>query len=108
MRLWLEATRRGLAVHPWGSPFLFQRLLEDAGSLEGWERSALSDAAGAFGRVVAIERERPILLILRISRGGPPSVRSLRRPLGDVLAFRERELGPALRSTPPREPRAAA
>ena len=30
MRLWLEATRRGLAVHPWGSPFLFQRLLEDA------------------------------------------------------------------------------
>src|SRR5262249_15527803 len=28
MRLWLEATRRELAVHPWGSPFLFQRLYE--------------------------------------------------------------------------------
>ena len=35
MRLWLEATRRGLAVHPWGSPFLFQRLLEDAGLARG-------------------------------------------------------------------------
>ena len=87
MRLWLEATRRGLAIHPWGSPFLFQRLLEAADSLEGWERTALTHAADAFGRVVALDRERPILLILRVSRGGPPSVRSLRRPVDEVLAF---------------------
>ena len=50
MRLWLEATRRGLAIHPWGSPFLFQRLLEDGDSLEGWERSALTHAADGFER----------------------------------------------------------
>jgi hypothetical protein len=85
MRLWLEATRAQLAVHPWGSPFLFQRLLEDAGSLDGWERAALSEAAGAFGRVVAIERERPVLLILRLSRTDPPTTRSRRRPVDDVL-----------------------
>ena len=30
MRLWLHATRDGLAIHPWGSPFLFQRLFEAA------------------------------------------------------------------------------
>jgi molybdopterin/thiamine biosynthesis adenylyltransferase len=107
MRLWLEATRRELAVHPWGSPFLFQRLLEDAGSLEGWERSALTQAADAFGHVVAIEREHPILLILRISRSDPPSTRSLRRPVAEVL--REREPAPpARRSTPPPEQREAA
>jgi hypothetical protein len=35
MRLWLEATRDGLGIHPSGSPFLFQRLLEDGDSLEG-------------------------------------------------------------------------
>jgi molybdopterin/thiamine biosynthesis adenylyltransferase len=87
MRLWLEATRRGLAVHPWGSPFLFQRLLEDGDSLEGWERKALSHAADAFERVVGLERDRPVLLILRISQGTPPSARSLRRAVDDVLAF---------------------
>jgi tRNA A37 threonylcarbamoyladenosine dehydratase len=87
MRLWLEATRRRLAVHPWGSPFLFQRLLEDGDSLEGWERKALTRAADAFQQVVGLERDRPVLLILRISQGAPPSVRSLRRPVDDVLAF---------------------
>jgi molybdopterin/thiamine biosynthesis adenylyltransferase len=87
MRLWLEATRHRLAIHPWGSPFLFQRLLEDGDSLEGWERIALTAAAGAFERVAGMSREHPVLLILRVSRGAPPSVRSLRRPVDDVLAF---------------------
>ena len=77
MRLWLEATRHRLAIHPWGSPFLFQRLLEDGTSLEGWERTALTGATGAFDRVVGLDREHPVLLILRVSRGDPPSVRSL-------------------------------
>jgi hypothetical protein len=87
MRLWLEATRRNLAVHPWGSPFLFQRLLEAGDSLERWERTALTSAAGAFDRVVELKRDRPVLLILRMSRSDPPSTRSLRRPIEDVLAF---------------------
>ena len=87
MRLWLEATRQGLAIHPWGSPFLFQRLLEDGDSLEGWERSALTRAATAFAGVVGLDRDRPVLLILRVSQGDPPSVRSLRRPVDEVLAF---------------------
>jgi hypothetical protein len=86
MRLWLEATRQGLAVHPWGSPFLFQRLLEDVDSLEGWERDTLTHAADAFERVIGLERDRPVLLILRMSRSDPPSTRSLRRPIDDVLA----------------------
>jgi molybdopterin/thiamine biosynthesis adenylyltransferase len=87
MRLWLDATRRGLAIHPWGSPFLFQRLLEDGDSLEAWERTALTGAAGAFQRVAGMSREHPVLLILRVSRGAAPSVRSLRRPVDEVLAF---------------------
>jgi nitroreductase len=87
MRLWLEATRRGLAIHPWGSPFMFQRLLEERDSLEGWERTALTRAAGAFARLVGLERDRPVMLILRVSRGAPPSVRSLRRAVDEVLDF---------------------
>jgi molybdopterin/thiamine biosynthesis adenylyltransferase len=87
MRLWLEATRHGLAVHPWGSPFLFQRLLEDGASLDGWERAELTRVAGAFRRLVGLDRDRPTLLILRLSRSAPPSTRSLRRPIDDVLAI---------------------
>jgi hypothetical protein len=83
MRLWLEATRRELAIHPWGSPFLFQRLLEEPDSLEPWERDALFRAAGAFDH----DAGRPILLVLRVSRAGPPSTRSRRRPLDDVLTY---------------------
>src|SRR6185503_10366888 len=52
MRLWLEATRRDLAIHPWGSPFLFQHLHEAPDTLEPWERTALTHAADGFGRVV--------------------------------------------------------
>jgi hypothetical protein len=87
MRLWLEATRRGLGVHPWGSPFLFQRLFEDRDALSDWERAALTDAAAAFGDVVPLDRDRPVLLVLRVSLSEPPSARSLRRPVDDVLSF---------------------
>jgi molybdopterin/thiamine biosynthesis adenylyltransferase len=87
MRLWLEATRCEIAVHPWGSPFLFQRLVEQPDSLQEWERGALTRAAAAFEAVVDLDPARPILLVLRISRGAPPSTRSLRRPVDDVLAF---------------------
>ena len=83
LRLWLEATRQGLAIHPWGSPFLFQRLHEAPASLESWERDALTRAAAGF----TLDPEHPILLILRVSRSGPPSVRSLRRPVDEVLSF---------------------
>ena len=86
MRLWLEATRRELAIHPWGSPFLFQHLFED-GALEVWERTALAQATEAFAPVAPLDVDRPILLILRISRSDPPSVRSLRRGIDDVLVF---------------------
>ena len=83
LRLWLEATRQGLAVHPWGSPFLFQRLLEEPETLERWERDALTRAAAAF----TLDPDHPILLVLRVSHAGPPSVRSLRRPVEEVLRF---------------------
>ena len=77
----------GLAIHPWGSPFLFQRLLEDRDSLEGWERTALTRRRRGVRALVGLERDRPVMLILRVSRGAPPSVRSLRRPVEEVLAF---------------------
>jgi len=83
LRLWLEATRVGLAIHPWGSPFLFQRLLEAPDSLGSWEQSALREAATAF----TLDPAYPILLVLRVSHAGPPSVRSLRRPVAEVLEF---------------------
>ena len=87
LRLWLEATRRELAIHAWGSPFLFQHLHEAPDTLRDWERTALTHAADGFGRVVALDRDHPILLVLRVSRHEPPSVRSLRRKVDDVLTL---------------------
>ena len=55
--------------------------------MEGWERTALIGAAAAYERVVGLDRDRPVLLVLRVSGSGPPSVRSLRRPVDEVLAF---------------------
>jgi hypothetical protein len=86
MRLWLEATRRRLAIHPWGSPFLFKHLFE-AGALDEWERASLTEAAARLGAITPLDAERPILLILRVSRHDQPSVRSLRRPVEDVLSY---------------------
>ncbi|WP_053226963.1 Rv1355c family protein [Solirubrobacter soli] len=83
MRLWLQATRDGLAIHPWGSPFLFQRLCERPDSLEPWEHAALTRAAAGF----VLDAAHPILLVLRVSQAGPPTVRSQRRPLEEVLTF---------------------
>lgn len=63
------------------------RLFEEPDSFDDWERGALTQAAGAFERVVELDRDRPTLLVLRLSRSDQPSVRSLRRPLEDVLVF---------------------
>jgi hypothetical protein len=50
------------------------------------------------------DRDRSVLLVLRLSHGDPPSVRSLRRPLDDVLTFAQRDIHGAqacgLRSEP--------
>jgi nitroreductase len=87
-RLWLEATARGISIHPWGSPFLFQRLLEAPDSLDAWERTSLRHAAGIFGGVVPLRAESTMLLVLRLFRGAPATAFSLRRDLDEVLTHR--------------------
>lgn len=87
LRLWSEATARGIAVHPWGSPFLFQRLEEAGSTLEPWERAVLEKAAKGFEAEVGRDREQVVLLILRLSKADPPTARSVRRSVEDVLTF---------------------
>lgn len=85
-KLWVEATTRDLAVHPWGTPYLFQRLLESPESLDRWERNALERALEVFRRHVPIPVGCPLLMLLRISKVGAATSRSLRREVGDVLS----------------------
>lgn len=87
LRLWMDATGRGLAVHPWGTPFLFQCLAEDESSLSSWERAAISAAAEKIEPHVSLEHDRPVMLFLRLSVGDPPTARSVRRSVDDVLTF---------------------
>ena len=86
-RLWLAATRRGIAVHPWGSPFVFQRLVEAPDTLDEWERGCLSRAMAAFDEAAPLGRSKSRILVLRLSRGAQATARSLRRPIAEVLTF---------------------
>ncbi|MFO0676139.1 MAG: Rv1355c family protein [Polyangiaceae bacterium] len=88
-RVWLEATRLGIAVHPWGSPFLFQRLESAPDTLDAWERSILAREAVRLGDVVGVAAPGTTrLLVLRLSRGAPATARSLRLHLDDVFRMR--------------------
>lgn len=86
-RLWLTATEHQLALHPWGSPFLFQRVLEEPAGLLPWEREILARTSSAFRELLAIEPGVTPLLVLRVSKGASPTARSLRRSVDDVLRF---------------------
>lgn len=82
LRLWLAATGHGIGVHPFGTPFLAQRLAEEPESLAPWEREAVRAALPAITLPDAT-----VLLVLRLSTDDASGGRSLRRPVDEVLAL---------------------
>jgi molybdopterin/thiamine biosynthesis adenylyltransferase/nitroreductase len=88
-RLWLEATARGLALQPWtGLPYLFARLLRGGGAgLAEREQHELSALRARYLRVLPSAEGSTELMLFRLTHAAPPSARSLRRTLDDVLRF---------------------
>jgi hypothetical protein len=82
LRLWLAATGHGIGVHPFGTPFLAQRLAEEPESLAPWERDAVRAALPAI-----TVPDATVLLVLRLSTDDASGGRSLRRPVEEVLTF---------------------
>ncbi|MGH3940141.1 MAG: Rv1355c family protein [Pseudonocardiaceae bacterium] len=87
LRLWLDATARDIGVHPWGSPFFFQRLREAGSTLDAWQRETIAHSRRTFAKGVPLEEDVTVLLVLRLTTGTRPTARSVRRAVDDVLSF---------------------
>lgn len=88
-RVWLAAAAQGLSFHPLaGICYLFARLARGGG--EGFSKKeirVLQDLRKRYLEVFNLPGERAELLLFRVSRTDPPTARSLRRKLEDVLTF---------------------
>jgi hypothetical protein len=88
-RTWLTATALGLAIQPVTVlPYLFARL--DRGTGDCLAERSRTELAGLRPRFTRLFRTRPDhaeAFLFRISVAGPPTARSLRRPLEDVLTI---------------------
>jgi molybdopterin/thiamine biosynthesis adenylyltransferase/nitroreductase len=86
-RIWLTATRLGLAFQPMSvAPYLFLRLTRGGG--EGFtpaEVATLSKLRQRFAAIFAPRVGWSEPLLFRLTHAGPPSTRALRRPLTDIL-----------------------
>ena len=85
-RLWLEATRLGLAVHPVSPAFLYALNAWDHSGLVGEEKAPeLSDLSDRFRAAVGLGDGEHLCIVARLFRAEAPSVRSLRHPLEELF-----------------------
>jgi nitroreductase len=81
-RLWLEASRLGLAVQPISPTFIFALNASDHAGLVGEDKAAqLSDLSERFRAVVGLGDTEHLCIVARLFRAERPSVRSRRYPL---------------------------
>jgi nitroreductase len=88
-RLWLTATAQGIALHPMtGLPYLFSRLERGGGEgLAEHEQRALAELRVRYGRLFETDATAAETFLFRLSIAGPPTARSLRRRLDDILVL---------------------
>ena len=87
-RTWLTAASRGLAIQPiTGLPYLFARLERGEGAkLSGEEREQLAALRRRYRGLFDVPEGHAEVLLFRLAHAGPPTARSLRRHLDDVLS----------------------
>ncbi|WP_067569821.1 Rv1355c family protein [Nocardia acidivorans] len=88
-RLWLTATREGIALQPMTAlPLLFARLERGGGlGLADEERDQLRTLRKRYRALFEAPANRAEVLLFRLAHAAPPSARALRRPLHEVLTF---------------------
>ncbi len=85
-RLWLTATLRGLAIHPLTTlPYLFLRAETGEGLDAGWLRE-LAEMRPRWLNIFPTPSDHAEILLFRIAHAGPPTARSLRRNLADIVS----------------------
>jgi hypothetical protein len=88
-RVWLVATSLGLAFQPLSvAPYLFAKLERGAdNAFTPSEREVLGRLRQRFSGVFPLRNKHAEPLLFRIAHAEPPRVRSLRRPIDDVLSW---------------------
>lgn len=88
-RVWLSATRLGLAFQPMTAiTYLFGRLEQGRGQgLSQAEVRELAELRKHYARLFEVRPDRSEALLFRVARARPPSARALRRGVDDVLSF---------------------
>ena len=86
-RVWLQATKMGLSFHPMtGISFLIHRVVNnEAGGLAQKHIRLIQDALRLIVEDNNIDQNKKILCIFRVGYSGPPSARSLRKDLSEVI-----------------------
>ncbi|WP_433623854.1 Rv1355c family protein [Nocardia sp. CA-120079] len=86
-RMWLTATAKGIALQPMTAlPYFFARLERGAGhGLCKREQAELRELRVRYQRVFETDADHAEVLLFRLAYAGPPTARSLRRPLVQVL-----------------------
>jgi hypothetical protein len=87
--VWLTATRLKLALQPMTAvTYLFARVAAgDSKGLEPSARAELEELRGEFRRVFPVPADCSEPMLFRLTEAAPPSVRSLRRPVDEILTF---------------------
>jgi tRNA A37 threonylcarbamoyladenosine dehydratase len=89
-RVWHEATELRLAAQPWSAlVFLFQQLEDPSSHLEidRLTRASLSEVKRDFGAMFPSADGFTDVFLLRLACAAPPTARSIRKPVDDVLTF---------------------
>ncbi|MGN9908426.1 nitroreductase family protein [Phytohabitans sp. LJ34] len=90
-RLWLEATRAGVAVHPWTVSTL-ELLRLEAFRGEGFtpsEQRAVAWMGGLLRAAFDVPAKARPVFVFRLSTAPPPAVRALRRPWQTFTTIQE-------------------
>jgi molybdopterin/thiamine biosynthesis adenylyltransferase/nitroreductase len=91
-RFWLVAHRLGVAVYPMTTlAYMFARMCRGGG--EGLDAATIADLEQLrprYTRLFPVEDHQAEVLLFRLSRADEPSVRSLRRPVEEILEVAER------------------
>jgi hypothetical protein len=88
-RVWLAATRRGLAIQPYSAlTYLFARLERgDGAELSPDERASLATLRARYRALFDVRAGEGEILLFRVAYADPPTALSLRRPVDDVLTI---------------------
>jgi len=88
-RVWLTAHGIGLGVQPYAAHlYLFARVEDGTGAgLTAQENATLRELMARHRRLFELNPGETEMMLLRLAKAPPPTGRSLRRPVDEVLQF---------------------